>query len=142
MKIPLLKLDPNLPTPSHSHPGDGGVDLYARADILLEPGAREMVPTGVAVAIPEGFAGFVTPRSGLAGEHGIGIVNSPGLVDSGYRGELTVLLVNHGDSEVKVLRGDRIGQLVVVPVAQQEFQVVDQLPPSARGEGGFGSTGR
>ena len=142
MKIPLLKLDPNLPTPAHSHPGDGGVDLYARSHTVLEPGARELVPTGVAVAIPEGFAGFVTARSGLAVEHGIGIVNSPGVVDSGFRGELAVLLVNHGAVEVKILRGDRIGQLVVVAVAQQDFEVVDELPPSARGEGGFGSTGR
>jgi dUTP pyrophosphatase len=101
-----------------------------------------MVPTGVAVAIPEGFAGLVTPRSGLAVKHGVGIVNSPGLVDSGYRGELTVLLVNHGDSPLKILRGDRIGQLVVVPVANQEFEIVDELPDSVRGEGGFGSTGR
>ncbi len=101
-----------------------------------------MVPTGVAVAIPEGFAGLVTPRSGLAVKHGVGIVNSPGLVDSGYRGELTVLLVNHGDSSFKILRGDRIGQLVVVPVANQEFEIVDELPDSVRGEGGFGSTGR
>jgi len=142
MKIPLLKLDLNLPTPAHAHPGDGGVDLYARADTLLEPGGREMVPTGVAVAIPEGFAGLVTPRSGLAVKHGVGIVNSPGLVDSGYRGELTILLVNHGDSPFKILRGDRIGQLVVVPVADQEFEIVDELPDSVRGEGGFGSTGR
>lgn len=142
MKIPLLKLDLNLPTPSHSHPGDGGVDLYARADTLLEPGARAKVPTGVAVAIPEGYAGLVTPRSGLSAQHGIGLVNSPGLVDAGYRGELTVLLVNHGSAEHKILRGDRIGQLVVVPVAEQEFEIVDELPPSARGEGGFGSTGR
>lgn len=101
-----------------------------------------MVPTGVAVALPEGYAGLVTPRSGLAANHGIGIVNSPGLVDSGYRGELTVLLVNHGTADVKVLRGDRIGQLVVVPVVEQDFEVVDELPSSERGEGGFGSTGR
>lgn len=142
MKIPLLKLDLNLPTPRYAHPGDGGVDLYARADTPLEPGARIMVPTGVAVAIPEGFAGLVTPRSGLAAEHGITIVNTPGLVDSGYRGELTVLLVNHGATELKILRGDRIGQLVVVPVVEQEFEIVDDLPSSTRGEGGFGSTGR
>ena len=142
MNIPLLKLDPDLPTPSHAHPGDGAVDLYSRIDTVLVPGVRELVPTGVAIAIPDGFAGFVLPRSGTAVRHGIGLINSPGLVDSGYRGELMVGLVNHGEETFKVSRGDRIGQLVVVAVEEASFEVVDELPDSTRGEGGFGSTGR
>lgn len=142
MEIPLLKLDIDLPTPSHSHPGDAGVDLYARADVLLDPGERQMVPTGIAVAIPEGYAGLVVPRSGLAARHGIGVVNGPGLVDSGYRGELNVVLVNHGAEPVALQRGDRIAQLVVVPFATQDFVEVDVLPASVRGAEGFGSTGR
>jgi dUTP pyrophosphatase len=142
MEIPLLKLDPDLPTPAHAHPGDGGVDLYSRIDTVLVPGVRELVPTGVAVAIPDGYAGFVLPRSGNAIHHGIGLINSPGLVDSGYRGELMVGLVNHGDAVFKVTRGDRVAQLVVVRVEEQSFEVVDELPDTKRGEGGFGSTGR
>lgn len=142
MQIPVLKLDVDLPTPSHSHPGDGGTDLYARADTVLEPGQRQMVPTGIAVAIPDGYAGLVVPRSGIAFRHGIGVVNGPGLVDSGFRGELKVILVNHGSEPHKIVRGDRIAQLVVVPVAVQEFIEVDELPQSVRSDGGFGSTGR
>ncbi len=101
-----------------------------------------MVPTGVAVAIPAGHAGLVTPRSGLAARHGLGVVNGPGLVDAGYRGELKVILINHGADLIHLARGERIAQLVVVPVVDQQFVEVDELPPSARGEGGFGSTGR
>ncbi len=101
-----------------------------------------MVPTGVAVAIPAGHAGLVTPRSGLAARHGLGVANGPGLVDSGFRGELRVILINHGPDPVELARGERIAQLVVVPVADVEFVEVDELPPSDRGEGGFGSTGR
>lgn len=142
MDIPLLKLDVDLPTPSHSHPGDGGTDLYSRIDTLLEPGSRRQVPTGIAVAVPDGYAGFVVPRSGLAARQGIGVVNAPGLVDAGYRGEISVVLVNHGDEPVNIARGDRIAQLVVVPVATQEFVEVAELPPSSRGDWGFGSTGR
>lgn len=142
MDIPLLKLDVDLPTPSHSHPGDAGTDLFARVDIVLEPGERQMVPTGVAIALPDGFAGLVTPRSGLAMGHGIGVVNGPGLVDSGYRGELKVILINHGDEPFKITRGERIAQLVVVPYQVQNFIEVEELPGSTRGEGGFGSTGR
>lgn len=142
MDIPLLKLDVDLPTPSHSHPGDAGTDLFARVDTVLEPGERQMVPTGVAIALPDGFAGLVTPRSGLAMGHGIGVVNGPGLVDSGYRGELKVILINHGDEPFKITRGERIAQLVVVPYQVQNFIEVEELPGSTRGEGGFGSTGR
>jgi dUTP pyrophosphatase len=142
MHIPLLKLDVDLPTPSHSHPGDGGTDLYSRIDTVLEPRERRMVPTGIAVAVPDGFAGLVVPRSGLALRHGIGVVNGPGLVDSGYRGEINVILINHGPEPVTIARGDRIAQLVVIPVVVQEFVEVDELPASNRGHGGFGSTGR
>ena len=141
MKIPLKRLDRELPIPAQAHPGDGGVDLYAAVDIRLTPGERSLVPTGVAVAIPAGFAGLVTPRSGLAVSSGIGIVNAPGLVDSGYRGELKVILVNHGAETVDIRRGDRIAQLVVVAVEAQELVEVEELPSSFRGEDGFGSTG-
>ena len=142
MEIPLLKLDVDLPTPTHSHPGDGGTDLYSRIDAVLGPRERQMVPTGIAVAVPDGYAGLVVPRSGLAACHGIGVVNSPGLLDSGYRGEINVILVNHGTEPFTIQRGDRIAQLVIVPVVVQEFVEVDDLPPSPRGDGGFGSTGR
>jgi len=142
MQISFLKLDSELPTPGHAHPGDGGVDLYARENVQLEPEAWTMVPTGIAVAIPDGYAGMVVPRSGLAARLGVGVVNGPGLVDAGYRGELKVILINHGLEPLELQRGERIAQLVVVPVVEQEFVEVDELPGSARGEGGFGSTGR
>jgi dUTP pyrophosphatase len=142
MKIPLRRLDPELPLPAHAHPGDGGVDLCARHPVRLGPGERAIVPTGIAVAIPPGHAGLVTPRSGLAARHGIGVVNGPGLVDAGYRGEVKVILINQGNDAVDIARGERIAQLVVIPVAEQEFVVVEELPDSARSEGGFGSTGR
>ena len=141
MKIPLLRLDGGLPAPSHAHSGDAGVDLHARESRLLAAGERAMIPTGIAVAIPEGHCGLVTPRSGLAARHGLSIVNSPGIVDAGYRGELRVTLVNLGSDPYKIERGDRIAQLVVVPVALQEFVEVEELPPSHRGSAGFGSTG-
>jgi dUTP pyrophosphatase len=141
MRIPLKRLDPGLPPPAHAHPGDAGADLRAAAPACLDPGERTAVPTGVAVAIPSGHAGLVVPRSGLARRQGIGIVNAPGLIDSGYRGEIVVILVNHGLEPVEIERGDRIAQLVVIPAAQQEFVEVDDLPASTRGEGGFGSTG-
>jgi len=141
MRIPLKRLDPELPVPGHAHPGDGGVDLHAREAVTLEPGERAIVPTGVAVAVPVGHAGLVTPRSGLAARSGLSVVNGPGLLDSGYRGEIKVILINLGQEAIEISRGDRIAQLVVVPVATQEFVVVDDLPESTRGEGGFGSTG-
>jgi dUTP pyrophosphatase len=142
MQISFLKLDEELPTPHHAHAGDGGVDLYARAPFRLKPGERSLVPTGVAVAIPVGYAAFLVPRSGLAIQHGIGVVNGPGLIDAGYRGEVKVALINHGEKAVEVARGERIAQLVVVPVAVQEWVEVDELPDTDRGAGGFGSTGR
>ncbi len=141
MEIPLKRLDPGLPVPAHAHSGDGGTDLHAAVAVHLAPGQRSTVATGVAVAIPEGYAGLVVPRSGLAHRSGVGVVNAPGLIDSGYRGEIAVILVNHGGEAVDIDRGDRIAQLVVVPVAEQEFIEVVDLPPSPRGEGGFGSTG-
>ncbi len=141
MQIPLQRLDGELPIPAHAHPGDGGVDLYARESTRLDAGERAVVPTGIAVAIPDGFAGLVTPRSGLAARNGISVVNGPGLVDSGYRGEIKVVLVNLSNGPFEIERGDRIAQFVVIPVAVQEFVPVDELPDSTRGSGGFGSTG-
>jgi dUTP pyrophosphatase len=141
MRVPLVRLDPGLPVPERAHPGDAGADLYAREPVLLAPGERATVATGVAVAIPEGYAGLVAPRSGLAARLGVGVVNAPGVVDAGYRGEVKVVLVNHGDEEVTLGRGERIAQLLVVPVSTVEFVEVEALPESARGDGGFGSTG-
>ncbi len=141
MEIPLQRLDDGLPIPAHAHPGDGGVDLYARDSVRLDAGHRAVVPTGIAVAIPVGFAGLVTPRSGLAARHGISVVNGPGLVDAGYRGEIKVVLVNLSRETFEIERGDRIAQFVVIPVAVQEFVPVEKLPDSSRGSGGFGSTG-
>lgn len=127
--------------PEHAHSGDAGVDLHCREAVDLGPGESLTVPTGVAIAIPDGFVGLVAPRSGLASRHGLSIVNAPGIVDSGYRGEIKVILINHGDDAVRLERGDRIAQLVVVPVLEQEMVEVDALPESARGERGLGSTG-
>jgi dUTP pyrophosphatase len=141
VKIPVLRLDPSLPLPQQAHRGDGGVDLRAAEDVELQPGERALVPTGIAVAIPEGHAGLVTPRSGLAVRHGVTVLNGPGLVDAGYRGELKVALVNLGGARHLIERGERIAQLVVVAVAAVELVAVDSLPDSPRGEGGFGSTG-
>ena len=142
--IPLRQLDPDLPLPAHAKPGDAGADLVAREDAWLAPGGgRALVPTGIAIALPPGYAGFVQPRSGLALKHGITMVNTPGLIDSGYRDELKVLLLNTDPSEgYQVRRGDRIAQLVVQAVATCRFAVVDELPNSERGLGGFGHTGR
>lgn len=141
MKIPVLRLDFALPLPKHQQEGDAGVDLYAREDTKIGAGEWKLVPTGVAMAVPEGYVGLVAPRSGLALRSGIGVVNGPGVLDSGYRGELKVILINHGQEEVTLERGERIAQLVVVPAAELELVEVDELPDSGRGEGGFGSTG-
>lgn len=135
------RLDPEVEIPTRSHIGDAAVDLQARYDITLEPGERAAVPTGIAVAIPVGFAGLVLPRSGHARRLGVGVVNGPGLIDSGYRGEVSVLLINHGTEAVRFARGDRIAQLAVVPVAAVEWVEVVELDETARGTGGFGSTG-
>jgi dUTP pyrophosphatase len=144
LSVPVLRIDPELPLPSYAHPGDAGADLYARQDALLRAGGgRALVPTGVAVAIPPGHAGFVQPRSGLALRHGVTCLNTPGLIDAGYRGELAVLLVNTDPTEdYLVRRGDRVAQLVVQAVEAVAFEPVEELPSAARGAGGFGHTGR
>ena len=142
-ELPLRRLDPGLPLPAYAHPGDAGADLRAGADVVLPPGGRATVGTGIAIAVPEGYAAFVHPRSGLAAGHGITVVNAPGTIDAGYRGEVQVVLLNTDPAEpFTVRRGDRIAQLVVQPVAQARFLEVAELPPTPRGEGGFGSTGR
>lgn len=144
MDVPVVRLDPDLPLPAYANPGDAGLDLHAREDVLLPAGGgRALVPTGIAIAIPEGHAGFVQPRSGLALEHGVTCLNTPGLIDAGYRDELRVLLVNLDPAKpYEVHRGDRIAQLVLQRVGEASFRPVDDLPPSERGLGGFGSTGR
>lgn len=135
-------LDPDLPAPAYAHPGDAGVDLSAATDVVLPPGERALVGTGVAMALPVGYAGFVHPRSGLAARTGLSIVNAPGTVDSGYRGEIKVCLVNLDPRETITLhRGDRIAQLVVQRVEQVAFVTATDLPGSERGTGGHGSTG-
>jgi dUTP diphosphatase len=138
----IQRLDPALPMPSYAHPGDAGADLCTTVDVELPPGQRAMVPTGVAIALPDGYAAFVHPRSGLAHRMGVSIVNTPGTIDAGYRGEIKVLLVNHDLREpAEFRRGDRIAQLVVQRVERAVFQEVAVLPGSARGPGGHGSTG-
>ena len=143
MKLPIKRLDPDLPLPKYAKVGDAGCDLLSAEDITINPGGgRALVPTGLALAIPEGYAGFVQPRSGLAVKNGVTVLNTPGLIDSGYRGELKVLLINTDPSEpFDIVRGERIAQLVIQKVEQVEFDEVASLPSSERGEGGFGSTG-
>lgn len=142
IRLAVQRLDPDLPLPSYARDGDAGLDLYAAETVTLAPGARVAVGTGIAVAIPNGCAGFVLPRSGLALRHGLSLVNTPGLIDAGYRGEIRVLLVNHDlEASVTLARGDRIAQLVVQRVETAEPVEVEKLPESARGAGGFGSTG-
>ena len=142
-ELPVLRLDPGLPLPAYAHPGDAGADLCAAADVVLPPGGRATVGTGIAIAVPDGYAAFVHPRSGLAARHGITLVNAPGTVDAGYRGEVRVVLLNTDPADpVTVRRGDRIAQLVVQPVTRVSFLDAAELPPTPRGEGGFGSTGR
>ncbi|MEV0152397.1 dUTP diphosphatase [Micromonospora sp. NPDC050686] len=140
--VPVRQLDPELPLPTYAHPGDAGADLVAAADVELPPGGRALVPTGVAVALPEGYVGLVHPRSGLAARLGVTVLNAPGTVDAGYRGEILVNLINHDRATpARISRGDRIAQLVVQPVARAEFRPVAELPGSRRGAGGHGSTG-
>ena len=145
LRVPLQQLDADLPPPSYAREGDAGADLVATADAVLRcRGGRAVVPTGVAVAIPTGFAGFVLPRSGLAARHGLTCLNAPGLIDSGFRGELKVILVNHDpEHDYTVRRGDRVAQLVLVKVEQAAFELVGKggLEDSQRGTGGFGHTG-
>ncbi|TAK69481.1 MAG: dUTP diphosphatase [Actinomycetota bacterium] len=140
--VPLLRLDPGLPPPAYARDGDAGADLMTTIDVVLPPGERALVPTGVAVAIPAGYAGFVHPRSGLAARHGVSLVNAPGTIDSGYRGEIQVSIVNLDPrSTVHLHRGDRIAQLVVQRVEHAHFTEVESLSASERGAAGFGSTG-
>lgn len=142
MRVLLKRLDADLPAPAYAHPGDAGADLRARVDVVLGPGERALVPTGVAIALPAGYAAFTHPRSGLATRHGITIVNAPGTIDAGYRGEIMVNLVNLDQHEVfTVHRGDRIAQLVVQMVARVDFVEQDSLPDSRRGDTGHGASG-
>ena len=141
LRLPVRVLAADLPLPTYARDDDAGLDLHAATDVALAPGARVLVPTGLALAIPPGYAGFVLPRSGLALRHGVTLLNTPGLIDAGYRGEVQVLLVNLGDTPVKLSRGDRIAQLVVQRVERVTLTPVSELPPSTRGTGGFGSTG-
>ena len=144
LNIPIIRLIDNAIIPIYAKPGDAGADLVAAESVLLEAGGgRALISTGVAIAIPEGFAGFVQPRSGLALKHGITCLNTPGLIDSGYRGELKVLLINTDPNETfEVKKGERIAQLVIQKVEECNFQEVEELPDSERGETGFGSSGR
>ena len=142
MRIEIQLLDPDIEIPSYAKPGDAGLDLRSRVDMKLEPGMRALVPTGLAIAIPEGYVGLVHPRSGLAIKNGISMVNTPGTIDSGYRGEIAVILINHDRGETfEIKRGDRIAQLVIQQVEIAELVAVEELPTSQRGAGGFGSSG-
>ena len=142
VEVLVRRLDPGLPLPSYAREGDAGADLVTAVDVVVQPGERVVVPTGIAIALPPGHAAFVHPRSGLAARHGLALVNAPGTVDAGYRGEVKVVLVNLDPSEpVRLCRGDRVAQLVVQKVETAGFREVGELPDSERGEGGFGSTG-
>jgi dUTP diphosphatase len=141
--ILVQRLDPEMPLLRPARAGDAGVDLRAAEPISLKPGERGLVRTGLALAIPAGYAGFVQPRSGMAIKKGLGLLNSPGLIDSGYRGELKIIVINlDPEAILEIERGDRIAQLVILPVPDVVFEEVEELPPSERGEGGFGSTGK
>ncbi|GAA5181490.1 dUTP diphosphatase [Rugosimonospora acidiphila] len=140
--VAVRQLDPELPMPGYAHPGDAGADLYAAEDTELKPGQRRLVRTGLAIALPDGFVGLVHPRSGLANRLGVTVLNAPGTIDAGYRGEIMVNLVNHDPTTpATIARGDRIAQLVVQRVERADFHRVDELPDSVRGVGGHGSTG-
>ena len=143
VQVLITRLDPDLPLPSYAKGGDAGADIVSRIDITLEPGERALVPTGISIALPDGYVALAHPRSGLAIKHGVTMVNSPGTIDAGYRGELQIILINHDPREsVTFKRGDRIAQLVIQKVERAEFIEVRSLPGSHRGTGGFGSTGR
>ncbi len=142
VRVAVKRLDPSVPLPRYARAGDAGLDLHAAARVEIAPGARALVPTGLAIALPPGYAGFVLPRSGLALRHGLTVLNAPGLIDAGYRGEVQVLLVNHdATTPVTLERGERIAQLVIQAVSAAELIEVDALPDSERGTSGFGSTG-
>ncbi|SED05178.1 deoxyuridine 5'-triphosphate nucleotidohydrolase [Nocardioides exalbidus] len=142
LDIDVVRLDPDLPLPTYAHPGDAGADLHTTIDVSLAPGERALVPTGLSIALPDGYVALVHPRSGLAARHGLSIVNTPGTVDAGYRGEIKVMLINHDPAETVALqRGDRIAQLVIQRFERARFVEVGVLPESVRGDGGYGSTG-
>lgn len=142
LEVHVTRLDPDVPLPSYAHPGDAGCDLVTTVDVELAPGERALVPTGLALALPDGYAAFVQPRSGLAAHHGVGVVNSPGTIDAGYRGEVKVILINHDPVvPVRLRRLDRVAQLVVQRVEQVAWTESGELPSSERGTGGHGSTG-
>jgi dUTP pyrophosphatase len=142
VQIQVLRLDPGLPVPTYAHPGDAGADLVTAVDVTLTPGERALVPTGISLALPDGYVALVHPRSGLAARHGLSIVNTPGTIDAGYRGEIKVLLINHDPQEtIELRRGDRVAQLVIQRFERAAFVEVDALPESSRGAGGYGSTG-
>ncbi len=140
--LDVRRLDPDLPLPNYAHPGDAGLDLFAADTTVLQPGERALIPCGIAIAVPEGHVGLVHPRSGLAVDHGLTVLNAPGTIDSGYRGEVKVLLINLGQEAAEVRHGQRIAQLVVMPVGLVDVREVDRLDVTVRGSGGFGSTGR
>jgi dUTP pyrophosphatase len=143
LQVLITRLDPDLPLPQYAKGGDAGADIYSRIDFTLAPGERALIPTGIAIALPDGYVALVHPRSGLAIKHGITMVNAPGTVDAAYRGELQCILINHDPKEsISFKRGDRIAQLVFQKVERAEFIEVESLPGSGRGDGGFGSTGR
>lgn len=142
LEVAIVRLDHDLPLPAYAHPGDAGADLHSTVDVRLLPHERALVPTGISIALPAGFVALIHPRSGLAVKHGLSIVNTPGTVDAGYRGEIKVLLINHDHVRpVSIQRGDRIAQLVIQRFERARFVEVDTLPGSARGAGGYGSTG-
>ena len=143
MRVLITQLDTGLPMPRYAKPGDAGADIYSAIDITIEPGMRALVPTGIAIALSDGYAAFVHPRSGLAVKYGVGLVNAPGTIDAGYRGEISVIVINHDQSEsFEIKRGDRIAQLVFQRVERAEFVSVQELPRSNRSGSGFGSSGR
>jgi len=143
VQVLITRLDPSVPLPKYGKPGDAGADIATRIDFTLQPGERALIPTGLSIALPNGYAAFVHPRSGLAIKHGVSMVNTPGTVDAAYRGELQIILINHDPREaISFSKGDRIAQLVIQKVERADFVEVTQLPGSERGSGGFGSTGR
>ncbi|MBU6254767.1 MAG: dUTP diphosphatase [Actinomycetales bacterium] len=143
LQVLITRLDDSIPLPTYAKGGDAGADIVSRIDITLKPGERALVPTGISIALPDGYAAFVHPRSGLAIKHGVTMVNAPGTVDAGFRGELQCIMINHDAHEsITFKKGDRIAQLVIQKVEQAEFVEVRDLPGSGRGTGGFGSTGR
>ena len=142
IKLKIQKLDKKLKKPEYAHIGDAGLDLYSAVDCILRPSERRKVPTGIKIAIPEGYAGFIQPKSGLAIKNGLSLVNTPGLIDSGYRGEVCAILINlDPEKDIIIKRGDKICQLVIQRVENVEIEITDELENTSRGEGGFGSTG-